>query len=141
MKLVVLALVVIAAGCTAQPVEDNVVVDSTTVSTYQTTTSSTTTTIAERSFLIEGDDIDLYPSSIEVFEGEKVAIIFATRKSATKNITYNSEYWGRAIVSPGENKTVRFDAERNFSFGSYKTNDGYSELIKFGKVIVKLKLP
>lgn len=91
-----------------------------------------------KTFLIEGDDAGIYPSTISAKKGDTVRITFKTR---TESVYYGGldfrggVYFNTGTLLPGGAKTVEFIADQSFDFKSYWPASGV--LKATGRVIVE----
>ncbi|MBI2173227.1 MAG: hypothetical protein HYT73_03405 [Candidatus Aenigmarchaeota archaeon] len=90
-----------------------------------------------KSFTVEGDDVVMSPSIIEVNRGDKVRITFKVREEKVSfgGLDFRSDYFNTNKIEPGGAGEVEFTAEKSFSFTSYWPA---SNVVKArGRVVVK----
>ena len=89
-----------------------------------------------KEFIVEGDDLGIYPAISTVNKGDKVKMTFKVR---TEKVYYNgldfrSNVFDTGTILPGNEKTVEFTAEETFTYTSYWPASGVEKAV--GKIIV-----
>mgnify|MGYP001604470042 CR=1 FL=1 len=75
-----------------------------------------------KEFIVEADDVGLYPDTLTVNKGDNVKITFKVRaeKVYYGGLDFRSDVWGdTGKVLPGDTTTVEFTAEETFEYKSY----------------------
>ena len=75
-----------------------------------------------KEFIVEGDDIGLYPGTLTVNKDDKVKITFKVRNEKVYygGLDFRSSVWGdTGKILPGNEKTVEFTAENSFTYTAY----------------------
>jgi hypothetical protein len=81
-----------------------------------------TTTTGFNEYVVEADDLGLYPKELNVSKEENVRILFKVRSEKVYygGLDFRSSVWGdTGTVLPGGNTTVEFTAQQNFTYTSY----------------------
>jgi len=94
-----------------------------TTSTMQTTTSQP----EFQEYVVEADDLGLYPKEINLSKGENVRIIFKVRSEKVYygGLDFRSSIWGdTGTVLPGNETSVEFTADASFTYTSYWPTSG-----------------
>lgn len=77
---------------------------------------------SSKEFIVEGDDLGLYPDTLTVNKGDQVKITFKVRtdKVYYGGLDFRSDVWDdTGKVLPGATKTVEFTAQQTFNYKSY----------------------